>query len=446
MSGSLAGNSGTFDLVGRSKQPEGTVNVAEFYGLTDDKLSDDEIDVLEAERFIVYGKASIEQYDVDDPPQKIRMDAIEEKLPQFFANGGLISRRHKDVVVGEALREHELDEPTTIKLEDETLQFDAGDKLKTEVKGDTLWLAANIFSDRNDVRGSLLSDATRLGAYHGKLDGFSITVFTRDYDPTQKGQDVSGVDLFSVTIGDDGLVKNRGSEFDVATFKMFGPDGLKTKVNQYMSNRVFNHLFGKSRENLAHEAIKVAQKEEIPLDEAASQVVDDGDGSDIADEANEKLAGFKEKLDNLEEKEMDERELAAEVADMLGMSTGEVMEMFEQLQGESGEEGKQEEEYDEEDEGEEGMKSLTEEQKSEVEDIVSKSLEDTDFATEEQIQELGTKLEESLDGISEDLADNIASKMETEEGETQDPDTGGNGSDEIDVDEQMDDLVNQFEV
>lgn len=457
MSSKISLGKSSVGLVGSSPS-SGTIETDKLYGLEDDSLSDDEIGVLEADNFIIYGKASIEQYDRDSPSQKIRMSAIEEALPQFFANGGMISRRHKDVKVGEALKEHKLDESTTVELEDDTLTFEAGDTLKTEVRGDTLWLVADIYSERTSQMGSMLSDATRLGAYHGELDGFSVTVFTREYEKTQQGEDVGEVDFFSVTVGEDELIKNRGSEFGVAAFKMFGKNDLKQQTKQFMSNRVFNHLFGKSRENLANETIRVAHKEEIPLDEAASEVADDG-ADDVADEADQKLAGYKEQLEDIEEKEMDRRELAAQVADEVGMSTEEVVELFDQMQeaesDDGGADGKGEYEEEEEEEPEADSKSeepssepgLTDEQAEEVESLVEKQFESANFVSEETVNEkfedLSEKMEDTLDDVSAEVADEISSKMET--GETSDPD-GGNSTEETDVETEMNNLVEQFEV
>lgn len=423
-----------------------------------ESLTEKEQDVVEAEDFIIYGKASIEQYDRDDPPQKIRMEAIEKALPQYFAQGGMISRRHKDVKVGEALKEYTLDEPTTLELADgDSISFDAGDTIKTEIKDDTLWLVANIYGEQ-DTEGSLLSKQTRLGAYHDQLDGFSVTVYTKEYTSKDEGQDVSEVDFFSVTIGDDELVKNKGSSFGVATFKQFlnaddagtTAEAFRNSVEIHMSNRIFNHLFGKSKDGLAVKTIQTAQEEEVSLEEAASEVVDDDDTEPVVEAANEKLSTIEEKLEDLDEKQMDRQELAAEVADELGMSTGEVMEVFEQL--DSNEMDEDDDDDDEDgnetpEEKEETQDGLTEKQQEEVKGVVEEALEEKGFVTEDTLQtkmdELGEKVDESLESIGEDVAEQISSKMSVNDT----PDSsGGSDPEETNLDEQVDQLTQRFEV
>lgn len=427
-----------------------TVDVDELQDLDDESLTEAEREVLAADDFIVYGKASIEQYDDDTPAQKIRMSAIEDALPQFFANNGLVSRRHKDTPVGEALREHTLDEPATMEIGGETYSFDAGETLKTEVADDTLWLVANIFSEETSTRGSLLSNQTRLGAYHGELDGFSVTVYTREFTQTEAGQEVTEVDFFAVTIGEDHLIKNEGSEFGVAEFKMFGGQSLRQQATTFMSNRVFNHLFGKSSENLAVETVTVAQEDGLSLNEAAEQVVDDdNDAEAIAAEADEKLQDYEERLDALDEKKMDRSDLATEVADELGLSTEEVMTMFDQLESQTNDgdsESDDDDDSDDDPDSKQSPEGLTEKQRDEVAEVVADTLDDKEFVSQSDIDEkmsdLSEKMEEGLDDVSEDIADNIAEKMETVE--TPDPDTGGDEDTELDG--QMDELVSQFEV
>jgi len=136
-----------------------------------ENLTDEEQEVVEADEFIVYGKANIEQW--DDRPEGeqlfIQMEALEDALDQLLALNN-ISRRHDDTRVGEPLEEYTLDEPSTVHLDEgESLELEAGDTIRAEViregeplpgdNGDAdesaLWLPANLFgrSDTEEVCG-----------------------------------------------------------------------------------------------------------------------------------------------------------------------------------------------------------------------------------------------------------------------------------------------------
>lgn len=437
---------GSFGVLSKSSEYTGVIDVEKLFKLDDESLSEEEQEVLEKDEFVIYGKANIEQFDMDDPPQKIRMEAFKDALDQFFAQGGLITRRHKDVTVGEALKEYTLDEPSTVELADgEILQFDAGDTVTTRVEDDTLWVAANIFGE-NDDRGSTLSKQTRLGAFHDLLDGFSVTVFSKEYAPREEGQDVLEIDFHAITIGDEKLVKNKGSSFDLLQMKLQTDDAIRAEVlgnyiQNKMSSGIFNNLFSKSKENLAVETIKVAQKEELPLDEASEQVVDEDDVEPVVEEAEEKLQYMEEQLD--EKQEQDLRDLAADVADELGMSTGEVLEVFDQLEGETTEDkaGEDNDDDDDDDEMDEKMEEVIEEK---LDEKLDEKLGEKDFVTQDDIEGLATKedLEEGLDTAAGNIADNISEKMET--GDTPDP-SGGSDNEQTDIDSEVDQLVEKFE-
>jgi len=184
---------------------------------------------LEADDFFVYGKASIEQYDRTDDPIKIEMQALEDALDRFFESEsapGIISLYHDDIPVGVPVREHELDEATTVQLESpdgepEVYEFDAGDKLTTHVEdgdGDgrpELWLLSNLAND------SEMAKQTRLRALQGDLNGYSVTIHRNDDDETDTGTLVKKVDLHAVTLGEGEIVKNAGSTFGVAEYQAF---------------------------------------------------------------------------------------------------------------------------------------------------------------------------------------------------------------------------------
>lgn len=182
---------------------------------------------LEADDFIIYGKASIEQWDDDDMPTLIEMDALEDALERFFeseAAPGIISRYHQDIPVGKPVREYTLDEATELTLstpddDPETYSFEAGDTLRSHVEdgdGDgrpELWLASNLAADTEPAKRA------RLLALQGDLDGYSVTIHRNRDELTQEGRRVTKCDLHAVTLGTGEQIKNAGSTFDVAEFK-----------------------------------------------------------------------------------------------------------------------------------------------------------------------------------------------------------------------------------
>jgi len=179
-------------------------------------------EAVEADEFYVYGKASVEQWDDDEPPTLIQMDALEQALDRYFSSEtapGIISRHHQDIPVGTPVRSFEFSEATTLEIDGETYEFEAGDEVRTHVQdadGDgrpELWLAANIDGETE------MGKKTRVLAAQGDLNGFSVTVHRNQDETTQEGRLVTDCDLHAVTIGSDEQIKNPGSEFDVADFK-----------------------------------------------------------------------------------------------------------------------------------------------------------------------------------------------------------------------------------
>lgn len=214
------------DVVGPSAQ--GLNSLSQKEDLDPEALDDDAQEALEADDFVVYGKASIEQYDVED--QRITMEALTDALDRFFDSEdapGIISRGHTDVPVGRPLREHTLDADTTLVIDGERYEYEAGDTLRTEAKDadddglPELWLVSRLAND------SELARETRLKALQGELNGFSVTVYPKDGEATAKGEDVTDLDLHAVTIGTDEQIKNKGSEFDVAEFKALAASGSR---------------------------------------------------------------------------------------------------------------------------------------------------------------------------------------------------------------------------
>jgi len=488
-----------------------------------ENLTDEEREVVTVDEFILFGKASIEQWNEPGPGEEhlyIEMDALEEQLDQLLALDNL-SRRHDDVKVGEFLESHTLDESTTVHLDnDETLRFDAGDTLETQVvregeplpdgsgeaEEDALWIVANVYG-RGAPEGSVIAQETRLGAYYGHLDGFSVTVYTREYDRVEKGKIAKEVDFLAVTIGEDELIKNKGSHFGVAEFQaLFGSSGATGTddadttprrpttgrrtaedpggtLEQRLTMSIFRHLFSQSQEGLVEETIQVAQQSEQSLDDAAADVVgDDGDAEHIAQQAEERLEKIGERL---EQEEMNRDDLAAEVADELGMDVEEVHALFNELEAavaaEEGEDPDPEDEDEDDPEPEEqaetggdggddpGEDTTPEQQgglgEEEVRDLVQQEVsdavgeavgehlgdletqsddggEDVEYVTQEEFDErfgeLSQQLDDAVENIGETVADNVTQQMET--GGTPDPE-GGSASDESDIKEDVDAVV-----
>jgi len=478
-------------------------------------LSKEEQDVVTADEFIIFGRASIEQWNDPAPGEEylyIEMDALEAKLDQLLALNNL-SRRHDDTKVGEFREKHTLDHATTIHLDDdETLRFDAGDTLKTEViregeplpdgsgpaQEDALWLVANVFG-KEDTEGSVLSEETRLSSYYGHLDGFSVTVYTREYDQVDKGRIATEVDFLAVTIGEDELIKNKGSHFGVAEFQArFGSGHTRppesddagttstgvaavtaeaSGLGQKLTMSIFNHIFNQSKEGLVAETIQVAQQSEQSLEDAATDVVgDDGDAEHIAEQAEERLQSISERL---EQEEMERENLAAEVADELGMDKEEVMALFDELEaaanGESPDEPEEGDEPDEPDDPDEeaaqqGMSEgdvrdlVQQEVGDAVGDAVSEHLGDLEaqadegveeteggdggekFVTQQEfddrLNELSQQLETAVENVGETVADNVAQQMET--AGTPDP-AGGSATAESDIKDEVEGVVESME-
>lgn len=231
-----------------------------------DALPEEYTEALEADDFIVYGKASIEQYDVED--QRLTMEALTAALDRFFESDdapGIISRAHADVPVGRPIREHTLDEDAALIIDGERYEFSAGDTLRTEAKDadddglPELWLVSRLAND------SELARETRLRALQGDLNGFSVTVYPREKEQKRAGEDVTELDLHAVTIGTDEQIKNKGSEFGVAEFKalqtLSGParavaDTLQSHFNMEddETKTVLGRLLQRSGEELEQDA------------------------------------------------------------------------------------------------------------------------------------------------------------------------------------------------
>lgn len=192
-------------------------------------------EAIEADDFLIYGKASIQQHDLEE--QRISVAALEEALDRFFGSEdapGIISRGHADVPVGVPVREHTLESDTTLVIDGERYEFEAGESIRTEAKdadGDQrpeLWLAARLANDSDIARES------RFKALTGDLNGYSVTVKPHSgaRRVTEEGEDILSLDLHAVTLGTDEQIRNQGSEFDVAEFKAIFGDGDSIDLSQ----------------------------------------------------------------------------------------------------------------------------------------------------------------------------------------------------------------------
>ena len=478
VSESRVSTGGTFRPVGFEQPAEPERRVRTDEEIDFQNLTKQEQQVVNAENFLIYGRANIEQWNDPAPGEHnlyIEMDAFEEKIDQLLAIEN-ISFGHQDVRVGEPLESYTLETDATVHLsKDETLHFDAGDELRTQViregeplpdgsgpaKEDALWLAANVFG-RDDPRGSRFSQKVRLGAFYGDLDGFSVTIDKLEMTPTDKGVRTHEVDFLAVTIGDDEMIKNPGSSFGVAEFQaLFGevPDALSsdavspkgglaeeaiqgTTVKHRLMGSIFQNLLSSSKDALASEAIEEARTSGIELQEAASEVAGD-DADEVASLAEQKVEELEAEVSDLASEADDEdmdaddyEDKAAELAEATGMDKEFVMQMVEEARSmqEDMDEPDDPPEDPEDDEDDPETEGLTEEEVTAiVEEQLAERLPDGDLATSEEVQEAldgvasSEELEEQLsslgESISGDIGEFVEEQMET--GSTPGPTGGG---------------------
>lgn len=194
---------------------------------------DEFADALEADEFVVYGRASIEKFDSggenSEVPEILDMGALEAALDRFFNSEkapGIISLAHEDIPVGRPLQAYDVPEDTAIDVDGDTFEFEAGDTITTHVEDSDadgrpeLWLVADLAKDTE------LARKVRLGVLTGELDGFSVTFGRKATEGEAQGRRVTALDLFSVTLAPGDMVANEGAEFDLA--------GFKTQMDSYL--------------------------------------------------------------------------------------------------------------------------------------------------------------------------------------------------------------------
>lgn len=395
-----------------------------------DELPDEIREAVEADDFIIYGKASIEQYDRDDVPTKLNMDAMADALDRFFGSDdapGIISLEHQDIPVGRPVREHTLDSDTVIDLpNDGEYEFEAGETLRTEIReadGDgrpEFWLVARLANDSDIAR------RTRLRALNGDLDGFSVTFKRNDDEPTQGGREVHELDLHAVTLGTDEQIKNPGSNWDVAEFKAWLPDRLD---------------FDSAIDAMADVVQDMTDDDNKDVTESIREKLGIGQKGDD-DEVDESIEQKTEEIaDQIGAKQSTVQEAVNEIADEAGVPTEDVLDMLEPvLEGEMGEEdvendGDYEDDEDEEpDDGE--MKAGIDEE--ELDETVEEKLDEKldNVATLDDVEEKLDEYEGRIADSVGDAVDEVMQKART--GETPSP-----GSNEEDTTAKVGDIVKE---
>ena len=346
---------------------------------------------LEADSFIIYGKASVEQYDEDQPSQKILMSAFEDEIDNFLTDG-IISRRHKDIPVGKPLRSYTLNGPSEMTVDDETYTYEEGDTLRTEVKDDEVWIVADVFNNSEIAR------ETREGVLNGDLDGFSVTVFCKSWEETSKGQEVTDIDWHSTTIGGEEHIKNKKSRFGVAEYKaLFDDDDYPVRAKQAaleilreLPNNMSTNRQGGTAKGFWDRVSEIASQkaEEEYADE-------DYEEEEHDDEAASMMAAV---MDEMEEDYEEEPEEEPE------MSMAEDEEsMPPELEEELEEEEAKGDDYEEEDYEEEEMKEDYEDEEHEDE--------------ESKAADVAAILKQVSDEIGEEQAMTLEDAMEAEEDE-----------------------------
>lgn len=495
----LAGQYGVVGHRAGASSPLGQVKVKEDgtrrRELVDvESLDQESREAIEADDFVIFGRASVEMFDEDEPSQMLTMEALAKALPQLYEDG-IISRRHKDIPVGEVIPEHELEEPTDVQVGEHTLSFEAGETLKTQVveegeprpgsnggtaSEDEFWIVAKLQSN------SEIAKETRLRALAGDLDGFSVTIYAKEWEETERGQVVTDLDWHAVTIGEEHKIKNKESRFGVAEFKARFEDVLTgvlpgsddagegasslaeevhQKANTSMTSKFNGQLFTKAGSELGFNetrlqaAAELAEKAEDgnlreKADEIAEQHEMDVDTlvttakaltADSKEEVGEDLQAI---LDAVEEEVGEEAATALRVALSEGKGGGGSGGSDDGGDGDAEEakDGEMKGDGEDEDDDEPGEdENPGADEKSLPDDAVSKEQLDerleelkSDMVTSEDIESVKENLEEStksainetLPGIVEDVGEKMAT------GDTPSP-AGGSTADTVDYTEDI---------
>ncbi len=430
-----------------------------------DELPAEYKSAVEAQHFIIYGKASVEQYDEDG--QRVDIEALDSSLDQLF-NSGNISRRHKDVRVGEPLPSWTLESDRDIEIDGETFSFQEGDELTTgsnpevveerrsgEREENEFWILADLWDDTE------IGKDTRLRCLSGDLSGFSVTIYAKKTRPTPDGEDVVDVDWHAVTIGSDEAIRNKASRFGLAEFKaLFGTTDDSTTGDRVMPNgaradrpeggrkSMFGGLLKKAGDQsgfngdllaAASAATEKAQTSDVNLKQAAEAEASEADfkADDVMNTISVLQADTKASGDDLEEilTGVENGDLSAEEAiDMIGAGGQE--DGGEKLPEEPEEmadtETKSDDDYEDDHEEKGGNHEKYEEKgydEDKLEEKIEKMLDERDIVGEDELEEkLDAQADRLIDTVSQKLDDavptssEIAEKMAT--GSTDSPSSG----------------------
>jgi len=499
-SGPTAAAGGQFAPVLASASPQRVT--ADEIDVDLQNLDSTEREIVEANDFIIYGKANIEQWNDPAPGEDdlyIEMEAFEGNVDQLLALEN-ISIGHNDVRIGEPLESYTLDSESNVHLDaGETLELDAGDELRTEViregeplpgdngtaDEDALWLAANLFGS-DDSRGSRFSQKARLGAYYGELDGFSVTIDKTDMTVSDEGTVVHDLDFLAVTVGDDELIKNPGSSFGVAEFQaLFGsastaddPTGKgedavrpETLEKQLSMSGILQSVFGSSRDALASEAVQHAHDEGIDLETAVEQTAGDDNAdavmeavTDLDEELSEQAATIVEEAEDADAIEDKAADLAEELdidKEVVMAAVDELRDMQEADEGEGPPDDDDDDDDDNDAVSQSQVEQLIDERMTELQEDLEEQLRDvgseggdggdtgsdgglTEDRVEQLIDErvgsLQDTVEEQLDDLGSDVAETLSQQMAT--GAT--PGPAGGGTDSTDLESQIDDMADDL--
>jgi hypothetical protein len=296
------------------------------------------------------------------------MEGFSEKLDSFIEDG-IISRRHKDIPVGDPLRSYTLEEPAEITVGDDVHSFGAGDELTTRVDDGEVWIVADI---RNDTE---IAKETRLGALRGDLDGFSVTVFCKEWEETPKGQRVTDFDWHATTIGPDDLIKNGDSRFGVAEFKAaFGGGRAAEAAALEVLSELPHNMPDDDKSFWTRVKEKAAQKEEEADGGGEQSKAGGADGK--ADEDYPPDGGGEDD----EDESMDDADAILEkVRSEMGDDQADVLKAAMDGDGVP-------EEFEEDTEDDDDM-SEAEDGELKAEDVPAEAMKAAGFVTEEQVEE-----------------------------------------------------------
>lgn len=131
------------------------------------------------------------------------MDALGDAIDRYFESReapGIISLEHKDVPIGVPIREW---------------TFDDGSTVRSHIDGDVMYLVGNIANDTEKAKEA------RYRALTGDLDGYSVTVYSKEEGMVDGTRVTTACDLHAVTLGSDEKIVNPDAQFEVVDYKQW---------------------------------------------------------------------------------------------------------------------------------------------------------------------------------------------------------------------------------